>query len=343
MRTLTTLLALALATATAAPKSKDLPFVKDSQTAVEIARTRGKLILLTVIVDTDDQNRAVIETIFRDREFIKISKEFVLLYANNDFKHGRVKRKTKAGKTEKRCADCPAMKCEDHILVAQQYARGFYPSSDCKTPAHFVIDKNEDLVEMIYEGDLESGLHCMPVKRLIGQLKRILDKHGRGLTEDEYKRMVDNLTEARAARARDKTTLELEKLIEVLKLDRDVEGVSQARKRVAEIDKLAAAELARADALVEQKKWEPALDSLEAIAKTYPGTPTALVATNQRKELLKQSDVKKLLKARDLFRKAMEYKEKGKVDLARKKLEQCVRQYKQTPYAEKAQAELEKL
>jgi hypothetical protein len=39
----------------------------------------------------------------------------------------------------------------------------------------------------------------------------------------------------------------------------------------------------------------------------------------------------------------MAYKEKGKVDLARKKLEQCVRQYKQTPYAAKAQAELEKL
>jgi tetratricopeptide (TPR) repeat protein len=342
MRTAAALLVLALSAA-AGPKSKDLPFVKDPQTAVEIARTRGKLILLTVIVDTDDQNRAVIDTIFRDREFRKISKEFVLLYANVDFKHGSVKRKTPAGKSERRCADCPAIKCEDHILVAQQYARGFYPSTDCKTPAHFVIDKNEDLVEMIYEGDLESGLHCMPVKRLIGQLKRLLDKHGRGLSEAEYKRMVDDLAEARAARARDKTTFELKKLLEVVKLDRDVEGVNQARKRVAEIDKLAAAQLAKAEEHVEAEEWEPALDTLESIAKTYPGAPTALVAEKRRKDLLKQSDVKKLLKARDLFNKAMAYKEKGKIDLARKKLEQCVRQYKQTPYAAKAQAELEKL
>ena len=343
MRTLATILALSLATVSAAPKSKDLPFVKDPQTAVEIARTRGKLILLTAIVDTDDQNRAVIDTIFRDRDFRKISKEFVLLYANVDFKHGRVARKNAAGKTEKRCADCPAIKCEDHILVAQQYARGFYPSSDCKTPAHFVIDKNEDLVEMIYEGDLDSGLHCMPVKRLIGQLKRILDKHGRGLSEAEYKRMVDDLAEARAARARDKTTLELKKLLDVVKLARDVEGVNQARKRVAEIDKLAAAQLAKAEEHVEAEEWGPALDTLESITKTYPGAPTALIAEKRRKDLLKQSDVKKLLKARDLFRKALEYKEKGRIDLARKKLEQCIRQYKQTPYAAKAKAELEKL
>jgi len=77
--------------------------------------------------------------------------------------------------------------------------------------------------------------------------------------------------------------------------------------------------------------------------KTYPGTPTALVAENREKELSKSSDVKKLLKARDLFRKALEYKEKGKTDLARKKLEQCVRQYGDTPYAAKAKAELAKL
>ena len=58
-----------------------------------------------------------------------------------------------------------------------------------------MIDKNEDLVEMIYEGDLESGLHCMPVKRLIGQLKRLLDKHGRGLTEAEQALYIEQQLE----------------------------------------------------------------------------------------------------------------------------------------------------
>ncbi|MHC5052889.1 MAG: hypothetical protein ACYTGK_20055, partial [Planctomycetota bacterium] len=40
--------------------------VKDAKEALEIARTRGKLIFLTVIVDHDGENRAVIDNVFRD-------------------------------------------------------------------------------------------------------------------------------------------------------------------------------------------------------------------------------------------------------------------------------------
>ena len=65
--------------------------VETSDEAVEIARTRGKLIFLTVIVDNDGENRAVIDMVFRDRAFLKISKEFVILYANNDDDHRKVR------------------------------------------------------------------------------------------------------------------------------------------------------------------------------------------------------------------------------------------------------------
>ena len=40
--------------------------VRTAKEAVEIARTRGKLIFLTVIVDHDHENRAVIDNVFRD-------------------------------------------------------------------------------------------------------------------------------------------------------------------------------------------------------------------------------------------------------------------------------------
>lgn len=322
---------------------KDLPFVKDSKTAVEIARTRGKMILLTVIVDGDPENRIVPEDVFRDAGFKKISSEFVLLYANNDWKHGQVKRKSKSGKSVSRCADCPSIRCEDHVMLAQQYARGFYPTADARTPIHFVIDKNEDVVEMIYVGDFEMGFNHVPPKQLVGRLKKILDKHGKGLSEKQFEQMMAHLSDAKAARARKNVTLELEKLLKVVTLERDVEGVEQARKRVAEIDTVAAGELKKVEALVGETKWEEALDALGKIEKTYPGAPTAILAEKRRKELLKQKDVKKILKLRDVFQKALEYKERGKLDLARKKLEQCVRQGKGTPYAERAQAELARI
>ena len=71
------LVLLLVSSALAGPKAPRC--VKTSKEAVEIARTRGKLIFLTVIVDNDGENRAVIDNVFRDRTFLKIAKEFVIL------------------------------------------------------------------------------------------------------------------------------------------------------------------------------------------------------------------------------------------------------------------------
>lgn len=313
--------------------------VKDAKQALEIARTRGKLIFLTVIVDHDAENRAVIDNVFRDASFLKIAKEFVMLYANNEDEHGKVKVKV-GGKTEIRCRDCPSIRCEDHMILAQNFARGFFPDSVAKCPIHFVIDAREELVETIMNGSYEQGFNHVPAKVVVARLKRLLEKHGRGLTEPEYEKMKTLLVEARAARARDNVTLELEKLLQIVALGRKVAGVEGAKARVREIDAVAGKELREIDAILVRKEWEAALDALEKLAETYPGTLTAAAATAKRKELLRDREVSRLLKARELYEKGMAYKDQGKLELARKRLAKCVRMYGKTKYGQLAKKEL---
>jgi len=329
---------LLVGTALAAP-AKAPDCVRTRQEAVELARTRGKLIFLTVIVDHDGENRMVIDEVFRDAAFLKIAKEFVIAYANNEDDHGKVKVKGKDGKTELRCRDCPSISCTDHMMLAQDWARAFFPTSDARTPIHFVIDANEEVVETIMNGSFEQGFNHVPAKTVVARLKALLEKHGRGLTEEQYARMVQLLTDAKAARARDKVTLELQKQEEVVALGVDVEGVRQAQARVKEIDAAAAKELEAVEPRIAAAEWEAALDELERIVTTYPGTLTAAAATARTKELNDQSEVKRLLKARELYEAGLKLRDEKKFEHARKRFEKCARLYPETKYGELAAKE----
>jgi len=323
----TAALLLLLGSAFAAPP-KAPHCVASRKLALEMARTRGKLILLTVIVDHDGENRAVVEHVFRDAAFLKIS-------------HGKVAVKTKSGKRVPRCADCPSIECENHMQLAQHWARGFYEGA-AKTPVHFIISADEDVVELIYNGDFKTGMNHVSPKVLVAELKKVLKKHGRGLSEKQFKEMTSDLAEARAARARKNTPLELKRLLSVAALPQQkIEGVVTAKQRLIEIDKLAAREMKKVEALLGNKEWESGLDGIEAVIREFPGTPTAIMAAARRSEVLRSPAVKRLLKAAGLYQRGMKYKEIKKLELARKKFEQLVRRYADTRYGELAQKELD--
>jgi hypothetical protein len=294
-------------------------------------------------VDHDHENRAVVENVFRDKAFLKTAEEFVCVYANVEDQHGKVKLKGPDGKPMLRCSDCPSISCEDHINLAHNWARGFFPTSDARTPIHFVVNAKEELVDTIMNGSFEQGFNHVPAADVVTRLKTLLQKHGKGLSEEEYKKMEGLLTDARAARARSDVTLELQKLLPVVALGKDIEGVRGAQARVAEIDKDAAKVLAQAEELVAKGGVEEALEAIEKVAAKYPGTLSAAAAEKDARELKAKPDVARLLKARDLYREGMALKEKGKPDLARKKFEACVRVYADTKYGELSKKELEAL
>lgn len=329
--------------AEAAPPKAAPECARTHEEAITLARTRGKLIFLTVIVDDDHENRAVIDQVFRDKEFLKVAEEFVCVYANWQDQHGKVKAKGPDGKAVVRCADCPSISCTDHMGLAANWARGFFPESEAKTPIHFVVNAKEELVDTIMNGDFKQGFNHVAPGEVIARLKALLQKHGRGLTEEEYKRMEGLLSDAKAARARGLVTLELQKLLPVVALAKDVEGVRGAQARVAEIDKEAAKVLAEAEILVARGGIEEALDALAKVAATYPGTLSAAAAEKDAKDLQDRTEVKRILKAREIYNEGLRLKGKGKPDLARKKFEACARVYADTKYGELAKKELEAL
>jgi outer membrane protein assembly factor BamD (BamD/ComL family) len=322
--------------AASAEPAKPLGVIADRDTAVRLARTRGKLIFLTVLVDNDPSNRAVIDEVFRDKAFAKIAPEFVVVYANTDDTHGKVAGKGADGKAAHVCADCPEITCRDHMLLAQNWARAFFPEVDARTPVHFVIDAEEHVVDTIMNGTWKDGLDVVPAKTVVERLKKILEKHGRGLTEAQYKAMEDAWRDAKAARARDDVTQELVAIAKITALSKDVERVVEAKKRLAEIDAVAALELAAVATLVERKEWEGALGALDKIQSTYPGTPTAESAKQQDQELQRQSDVKDVLRARELFDAGEQALARRRYDVARRKFEEVARRYPNTSYAQRA-------
>lgn len=335
--------ALLLLASAASAGPKGVEFVPDAATALERARTRGKLILLTVLVDHDAENRAVIEEVFDDRALQKTLQEFVCLYANPEQQHGQVAVKNAAGTRVVRCADCPSIECRHHILLAQSWARGFYGEQEVKTPMHFVIDEKEELLAMIHEGEFRTGFNRVPAKTLQGKLEALLKKHGRGLSEEQYGRMVEDLKNAKAARARENTVLELKHLLAVVALGREVEGVREAQARVKEIDAKAAAELQAARALASESKWEEAIRALQAIETGYPGTLSAAAADQEERTLRARDEVKRLLAAKESWEKGVAFRKAGNLEGARKRFDDCVRRAPDSSYAELARKELETL
>jgi len=344
MRTAVSLLCLTLL-AVAGPKDP-LPYARTPKEAVEIAKTRGKLMFITVCIDGDSENRAAVQNVLHDKAWQKVARDFVLIYANKDSEHGTVMVKLKDGKRVKRDADVPELTPEQVRHFMYSYVAAFYPPESeghYKTPIHFIVDANEDLVEAIYNGDWSGGFNHVPAKTVIARMKAVLAKHGKGISEKQYEQMQKNLLDAKTARARKNLELEVKLLLRVTAMPKKLVDVKRAQGRLDEIDAAGKAEIVEANALAKRFLWEDALDRLEAVEKKYAGLPCALSAATRKKELLKDKDVKRVLKARDLYETGMKLLKNGKPDRAKKKFMDCVRRGKNTKWADQAAAELKKL
>ena len=155
--------------------------------------------------------------------------------------------------------------------------------------------------------------------------------------------MQKSLLDAKTARARKNLELEIKLLLRVTALPKKLADVERAAGRLKEIDALGKAQIAEADSLAKRFQWEDALDRFEKIEKVYQGLPSSLRAATRKKGLLKNKEVKRVLKARDLYETGMKYLKNGKPDRARKKFQDCVKRGKNTKWADMATVELTKL
>jgi hypothetical protein len=338
------LLLLALITSVSFAGPEPLPYAKTAKEAVHIARTRGKLIFITACIDGDSENRAAVKNVLHSKKWQKVARDFVLIYANKDRDHGSVMVKTGKGKREKRDADVPELTNEQVQMFANTYVAAFLPDEaegHVKTPIHFIVDSDEEVVATIFNGDWKMGFNHVPADTVIKHMQAALKKHGKGISERQYVAMQKDIVDARAAKARDNTGLEIKHLLRVAAMPKKLEDVKNVQARLDKIDGTAKKELVEIEDLIRLFLWEDALGRLEKIQKSYAGLPSALRAATRAKELLKNKDVKRVLKARDIYNAGMRYKKDGRTEKAEKKFAECVRKCKGTKYAQLAEKELQ--
>lgn len=320
-----------------------LPYAKTPKEAVHLASTRGKMIFITACIDGDSENRASVKNVLHSKKWQKIARHFVLVYANKDQDHGSVMVKTSKGKKEKRDADVPELTNEQVRNFAHSYVAAFLPEEAeglVKTPIHFIISADEDVIAVIFNGDWKGGFNHVPADTVIKHMQAALKKHGKGISDRQYVAMQKDIVSARAARARDNMGLEIKHLLRVTSLPKKLADVKTAQARLDMIDSVAKKELVEIENLIRLFMWEGALAKLATIQKNYAGLPSSLRAATRTKELLKNKDVKRVLKARDLYDAGMRYKKDGRLEKANKKFAECIRRGKGTKYAQMSEKEL---
>jgi len=102
-------------------------------------------------------------------------------------------------------------------------------------------------------------------------------------------------------------------------------------------------ELKKAQALAAEQKWEEALDALAKMRETFPGTMAVQAAEMEDRNLRGYKEVKRLLKAGELYHAGLAFRDRNKPEVARKRFEKCVRLYPETKYGKLAAEELKTL
>ena len=112
-------LLVTLFAAAAAAGTKGIEFLPKAENALELARTRGTLVFLTVIVDHDAENRAVIEQVFEDAKLGRTLESFACLLANPESDHGSVRVTPPGGKSTTSQSRSPHKTFPQNCLMAE--------------------------------------------------------------------------------------------------------------------------------------------------------------------------------------------------------------------------------
>jgi tetratricopeptide (TPR) repeat protein len=316
------------------------------------AKERGAMIFIGMAEDhepANDQQKAN----WQDPSFVKVSRDFVCVYGNPEAEHGKTKVKVD-GETVQRCREAPGIDCSDHQKcwseVLEDYADLATDSSGyTKIPFQFVIDANGKVLQLIANGNPQSGFDPVDTGTLISNLKSLLAKHGKGLSAGQYQELKVKLAEAAKEREAKRYKKALKLYDEVIAANDKSALADQARDGKGLIIGQGRKQLNEALAAVEEDALA-AIIALEKLKAEYSGTEIAKEAMAKISELKRRPDVKKKLSqmasrkaAQTLMDKATAALEKERYAEALKYFDQVVEKYPKLPQAKAAKAKAEEL
>lgn len=336
---LSLLMCLVFASVSAAQKKTQVRWWRGTLKAAEKeAAERNVPILIALIQDGEEANERLIDEVFKQAAFVKITQGTLPVVATQK-RHGSTGQLIDGIKREvcKRLGGCT---CDHHIDVEIKVFEKFFNGIQAKTPQVMICKPNLELVQRIVD---------IAGPKVYEQAVRKAQKAiGPGLDGPTFRTARGNLTKAKNLI---KMGRHLEAWNEVAALSK-VGGSSPLVLQAQSLHKQIASKV---DEVVQQAlkaagqgDYWSAMSSLESVAHDFKGTPPAATAISALKRLSKTKDgrlVARQLKKQKRFvpwmEKAAHHEKRGEYEKARKLYRRVRDQGKKLPIADKARDKLD--
>lgn len=280
--------------ARAAPDSVE--WVGSFDEAKKLAKERGALILIVLLVDEDSNNAQ--KTAFRDPLVVKASAPFVCLYANPMADHGETE-VVVDGKKVRRCRDFPILACREHQQLWNDVRSNYShlntdSAGNSRMPFHFVIDPAGEVVTQIVNGSVEGGFDEVPAQMFADLLNQVTSVRGRGLTAEEHAKFTVKLAEAEKMAEAGNGRAALKICGEIVKANDRTVLAERAKALQAKLTAAGKADLARAAELISTEPAE-AVALAEQVVENYAGSDLEKEAKSRLAEWKRDPKVKAAL------------------------------------------------
>ncbi|MFT7618853.1 MAG: hypothetical protein ACI97A_002501 [Planctomycetota bacterium] len=301
------------------------------------ATERNVPILIALIQDGEEANERLIDDVFTNAAFVKMSQETIPIIATQK-RHGS-KGAVIDGIEKEVCKRLGGCTCDHHIDAEVHVFRKYFTGTQAKTPQVMICKPNLELVERIVDiaGPKAYETAVRKVKKSIGP----------GLDGPMFRTARSNLTKGRNLIKMGRYSEAWAEVAPLAKVGGSSPFVKKAKDLHDQIEAKVNEVLEKAYRLADQKDYWQAMTMLDSVVTDFKGTPPAVKAEAALKSLGKTKDgrsVAKQLKKQKRFlpwmEKARSHENRGEYEKARKLYRRVRDKGKKLPIARKAEEKL---
>jgi len=243
--------------------------------AQEEARSRNVPLLIAFIMDGEEANDRIVNGLYKDAGFIKLTSRCVPLVASQGTHPKR--KQVVDGHTRSVCRRFGAISCSQHRQI-EWVCREKYWKETVITPSHIMALPDGTEVARI--------LDVAGTDRFAEALKTAQNKLGRGLSRKTYREVQQELRLARSELRGEKLQAAIQRLLKLDSLLSRHPLQRRVKKLLAELETRGQRRIQRAQALARQKKTLEALRLLDESLASFKGSSVWKQQQKARKQLL---------------------------------------------------------
>ncbi len=305
--------------------------------AQKIAAERNVPILIALLQDGEEASERLIDELFKDKAFVKLTKELLPIVASK-MDHGS-KSQTINGIKKEVCKRIGGCTCEHHQGAEVKVFRVFFVGIDAKTPQIMICKPDLTLVERIED---VAGSHSYGAA-----VKKARKSMGPGLSALAHKTARERLTKARNFLRMGKIREAWQEIEPLVQVGGPSPLVKRALVLQEQIDSRINEALKKARSAAEAGDYWTAMGTLDQIMGEFKGAPPAKKAKSLFDRLKKTKPGKKVAKGlkkqarlQPTMVKAKNHENHGEYEKARRLYRRVKKKGKGLPIAKVAESRL---